>query len=314
MEKMARGVPADPADLNDGYDDDMEIADIARLLVSRWKLLVLGPLGAGVLALCITFLIPPTYTASRTFMPPQQAQGAAASARAALGSLAGLAGGMTPAAYLLAASFQRESVGVSLQENLAKTRRDTETELVRESTTQRVSTSEEAAEALARTTANSRLIERLRSLQPAARLVFQRAPEVAERPDMRLEDGDRLSVPPKPSTVGVFGSVFNTGRYLYRSTRTVGDSLRLAGRTKGAGEAGVFVVRVNGQVVSSLQRARWSWFNRGNQIASVRADPGATVFVSEEFNKLRLIQAAKDWKRIMYQFGIGIAGITALTR
>ena len=93
MEKMARGVPADPEDLDDGYDNDTDFADIAKLLVSRWKLLVLGPLGAGVLAVGMTYLIPPTYTASTTFMPPQQAQGAAASALAALGPLAGLAGG-----------------------------------------------------------------------------------------------------------------------------------------------------------------------------------------------------------------------------
>lgn len=93
VEKIARGVVANPADLNDGYDDDLDTADMAKLLVSRWKLLVLGPLGAGVLAIGITYLIPPTYTASTTFMPPQQAQGAAASALASLGSLAGLAGG-----------------------------------------------------------------------------------------------------------------------------------------------------------------------------------------------------------------------------
>ena len=45
------------------------------------------------LALGIASLIPPTFTASTTFMPPQQTQGAAASALASLGSLAGLAGG-----------------------------------------------------------------------------------------------------------------------------------------------------------------------------------------------------------------------------
>jgi uncharacterized protein involved in exopolysaccharide biosynthesis len=77
----------------DDNDTGLTIVDIATLFMSRWKLLVLAPLGAGVLALGITYLIAPTYTASTTFMPPQQAQGAAASALASLGSLAGLAGG-----------------------------------------------------------------------------------------------------------------------------------------------------------------------------------------------------------------------------
>jgi hypothetical protein len=274
VNQITRGSATTGSGSSYGDDDGIAIVDIARLLVSRWKLLVLGPLTAGLLALGIAYLIPPIYTASTTFMPPQQTQGTAASALASLESLAGLAGGLTPAAYVFAANFQRESVGVSLQENLDKTRRDTGTELVRESTTQRVSTSEEAAEALARTTANSRLIERLRSLQPAARLVFQRAPEVTERPDMRLEDGDRLSVPPKPSTVGVSGSVF--------------------------------IVRVNGQVVSSRQQASGSWFSRGKQISGTRAKPCDTALVPKDSNKTTFLQATKDWTYVIFQFGVRV--------
>jgi uncharacterized protein involved in exopolysaccharide biosynthesis len=46
----------------------------------------------GVVALGISFLIPPTYTAKTQFLPPQQQQSAAASMLASLGSLGGLAG------------------------------------------------------------------------------------------------------------------------------------------------------------------------------------------------------------------------------
>lgn len=46
----------------------------------------------GLLALGISFLIPPTYTAKTQFLPPQQQQSAAASMLASLGSLGGLAG------------------------------------------------------------------------------------------------------------------------------------------------------------------------------------------------------------------------------
>ena len=54
--------------------------------------MVCGPLGAGLLALGITYVIAPRFTATTTFMPPQQMQGAAASALASLGPLASLAG------------------------------------------------------------------------------------------------------------------------------------------------------------------------------------------------------------------------------
>ena len=225
------------------------------------------------------------------------------------------AGGLTPIAYLFAANFQRDSVRASQQENLDRALRDIETEIVRASTTQRVSSSEEAAAASAKSVANTRLIEKMRTLQPTGRIVFQLAPDATDLPDIRLEDGDRLMVPPKPTTVGVFGSVFNAASYLYSAQRTIDDYLRLAGgATKGADEGSVFVVRVNGQVTSSRQQRSTSWFSRGNQIAGLPAEPGDTVFVPEELDKSTFIQSAKDWTQILYQFGIGLAGINLLIR
>ena len=69
------------------------IADALAALRRRLPLLILGPLAAGLASLGVTALIAPTFTASTTFMPPQQAQSAAASALASLGPLASLAGG-----------------------------------------------------------------------------------------------------------------------------------------------------------------------------------------------------------------------------
>lgn len=68
-------------------------------LAENWKLLVFGPLLVAILAFGFTYVIPPTYTARTTFLPPQQQQSAAVSALASLGALSGLAGvtGRTPA-------------------------------------------------------------------------------------------------------------------------------------------------------------------------------------------------------------------------
>ena len=222
------------------------------------------------------------------------------------------AGGLTSSAYLYAANFTRESVRLSQQENFDRALRDMETELVRASTTQRVASSEEAATSAVRSAANTRLIEKLRSLQPTGRVVFQLNPQAAELPDILLEDGDRLIVPPQPTTVGVFGSVFNSGTYLFAASRSIGDYLRLAGgATKGADEGSAFVVRANGQVVSSRQQAS-TWFGRANQIAGIRAEPGDTVFVPEELDKSTFIQNAKDWTQILYQLGIGLASFKVI--
>ena len=73
-------------------DDEISLLDLLQTIVDNLRLLVLGPLAAGLAALGISFLIPPTYTAKTQFLPPQQQQSAAASMLASLGSLGGLAG------------------------------------------------------------------------------------------------------------------------------------------------------------------------------------------------------------------------------
>ena len=79
-------------DLAEDEDSGISISEVVSVLREHLKLLVMAPLAAGLLAMGITMLIPPTFTAVTTFMPPQQAQSGAASALASLGSLAGLAG------------------------------------------------------------------------------------------------------------------------------------------------------------------------------------------------------------------------------
>ncbi len=80
-------------DLAEDDDTGMSLGEIWVALRAHLKLLTIGPLAAGLLALGVTYLIAPTFTAVTTFMPPQQAQSSAATALASLGSLAGLAGG-----------------------------------------------------------------------------------------------------------------------------------------------------------------------------------------------------------------------------
>jgi uncharacterized protein involved in exopolysaccharide biosynthesis len=73
-------------------DDDISLLDLLQTIVDNLRLLVLGPLAVGVLALGISFAIAPTYTAKTQFLPPQAQQSAAAGLLASLGGLGGLAG------------------------------------------------------------------------------------------------------------------------------------------------------------------------------------------------------------------------------
>jgi len=137
-------------------------------------------------------------------------------------------------------------------------------------------------------------------------------PDAADLADLALEDGDRIYIPPRPTTVGIFGSVFNAASYLYSPERTIGDYLRLAGGpTKGADEASIFVVRANGNVVSERQAAG---LFRSSEIAQLPSEPGDTVFVPEQMDKTTFLQAAKDWTQVLFQFGLGVAGIKSAVR
>lgn len=216
------------------------------------------------------------------------------------------AGGYTPAAYVFAAELMRESVQRTQQENYDRALRDLETDLARTAGTQRVAGSEEAGSQAARTAANDRLIARLRALRPSGRIVLDMPIDATEMPDLALEDGDRIFIPPRPNTVGVFGSVYNAATYLHQPGRRLDDYLRLAGGpTKGADDGSVFVVRANGHVISEQQDSRW--FRRGNAVSELAAEPGDTIFVPEEMDKTTFLQRAKDWTQVLYQLGIGLA-------
>jgi protein involved in polysaccharide export with SLBB domain len=221
------------------------------------------------------------------------------------------AGGLTASAYVFGTEFNRESVRITQQENYDRALRDLETEMTRAATTTRASTADEAAAQQARGANVTRLVERLRAIRPNGRIVLQLPPESRDLPNLALEDGDRIYVPPRSTTVGVFGSVFNGGSYLYNDGRSVEDYLRLAGGpTRGADSQSTFVIRANGTVVSGRQ-VNSGWFG-GDNLQGVAAQPGDTIFVPEEVNKTTLVQNLKDWTQILSQFGLGIAAIKTL--
>ena len=86
-EEQLNTVAAEPA------DDEISLLDLALLFAENIKLLILVPLGAGLVALGVGFLITPTYTAVARILPPQQPQSTAAAFAAQFGALAGLVGG-----------------------------------------------------------------------------------------------------------------------------------------------------------------------------------------------------------------------------
>jgi tyrosine-protein kinase Etk/Wzc len=74
-------------------DSEFGFLDVALVVAKHLKLLVFGPLLVGLIALGVSFLVKPTFSARAVVLPPQPQQSSAAAALQNLGALAGLAGG-----------------------------------------------------------------------------------------------------------------------------------------------------------------------------------------------------------------------------
>lgn len=217
------------------------------------------------------------------------------------------AGGPTEAAYVYGAELRRERVRRTQETNFERALQELEAEAARIATGRQLEdgTSPAAAEAAAR-----QFISRLRARRPDGRVVLELTPESSELPELALEDGDQLRLPPRGQSVGVFGSVYNSGSFIHPGRRTLGDFLQRAGGPTSAAEyEGVFVVRANGSVLSARQGGR---FNGVDRFEAMAALPGDTIFVPEKLQRVTFVQGAKDWTQILYQFGLGVAALLAI--
>lgn len=223
------------------------------------------------------------------------------------------AGGLTPAAFIYGSELSRESVRVAQQAQYDRALRDLEGEFARVMVKPRATTTpDDPTTQSNRGQASGRLIDRLRGVKLTGRIVMQISPTANNLPELAVEDGDRLTVPARPTTVGVFGSVYNTGSYVYSQGASVDDMLRLAGGpTRGADAGSAFVIRANGNVVSSRQQSS-GWFSSGTGLSAVGAQPGDTIYVPEDLTKVTFSQEAKEWTQILYQFGLGAAALNSL--
>jgi len=220
-------------------------------------------------------------------------------------------GGLTPGAYLFGAEFTRESTRAQQQKNYEETlnRLEREAEQQAAERARNVLSPEEAQSLTAQATAQKSVIARLRQLRPTGRIVLElpEQAEVKDLPQIVLEDGDRLYVPPQPAMVNVYGSVFTEASFLYKPQRTVAEYLEHAGGpTKRADESQIFVLRADGSVASTER----SWF--GLRLSVAKVMPGDTIVVPEDFERTSFTKNLKDWTQILYQFGLGVAAIKIL--
>ncbi|KGF81368.1 polysaccharide export protein [Massilia sp. JS1662] len=234
------------------------------------------------------------------------------------------AGGPTSNAYLFGTAFYRETVRKEQEANLQRAADRFEAQVRSEQSTQAANlrglSPTDAAAATAQFEAERRISEeriaRFRKLQPTGRIAFGMDPSdrsFAHLPQVKLQNGDRLVVPSKPAFVNVFGAVNVEASPLWKPNTRVNDYLKLAGTAVDADVDNVFVLRVDGTVVSSESQG-WLF----GKIGGVEVMPGDTIVVPEKLDKQtpwsKFMQGARDWTQIFANFGLGAAAIQTLRK
>lgn len=237
-----------------------------------------------------------------------------------LHSLLARAGGPTMNAYLYGTAFYRDQVRKEQEANLEKAALRLESQLRSQQSKaaanvrSTVDTATAEMRAQAEIVSAREAIARLRSLKPTGRIAFGLDPKessFSHLPLLKLENGDRLVVPPKVDFVHVFGAVDTESSSLWRPNGRVNDYLKSVGMTPDADKDNIFILRVDGSVVS---RNSGAWFFGG--FGGVEVMPGDSIVVPEKFDKetgwTKFMQGTKEWAQIFANFGLGAAAIRTL--
>lgn len=228
-------------------------------------------------------------------------------------------GGFTPQAYVYGLEFSREETRRrqrdSLAAAIARLEAAAATQAARDAANRRDEVSAASTAAVSSAVSQAQLA-RLARLEPNGRIALELAPGVKNLdalPDVPLDHADRISVPTRPAFVTVAGAVANSNAFLWKTGRTAGDYMKLAGVEESADTSNTFILRADGTINSAAGKGGfWS----SNPIESEALQPGDAVIVPNQLDfetwGRALVRNLKDWTQIFAQFGLGIAAINSL--
>ena len=236
-----------------------------------------------------------------------------------LKSLIQQAGGTTPEAYLFATGLFREEVKKSQQRNMEKLLRKMEAEssAAVAQITQSGGASSDLAALQAKVQsvqqAQRQSLDRFRMLKPEGRISLGINPaenvSLENFPSLRLENGDRINIPPRPDFIQIFGSVNTESALVYKVGLTVKEYIALAGVGGSAEVNSAILVRADGSAMTN--QSYW-----GNDVLSAKVLPGDSIVIPEKFDResgwSQTVRNAKDFTQVLYQLGLGAAAIKTL--
>jgi polysaccharide biosynthesis/export protein len=232
-----------------------------------------------------------------------------------LTSLIKRAGGASDQAYFFGTRFMRTSAKKLEEQRLKQATDRIEQDYLRRLArrSQNVVQTEDAINSGAEMEAVRSLIAKLRNYKAEGRVTLDfkgRAAKFDDLPNLVLEDGDSIVIPAKSSTVTITGAVVQEGSMLWKQGGDLQHYIERAGGTRNhADDGGTVVLRADGSVRSAKAT---SWGGFGPNPVGTDINPGDTIFVPEDTERVSKTRTLRDWTSILYQFGIGATALKIL--
>ena len=217
-------------------------------------------------------------------------------------------GGPTEIGYVYGTKLNRESVRIQQQQKIDEVvdryEKDIET-----AAKQRLNGQNDPAQAAliaSELEAQRKITSKLRTVKSEGRIILtlrDYKATINDLPEVSLKDGDTVYIPERPGTVDVIGAVYQQNAFIYQPDRRVNYYLTLAGGASSTGDK------------SELYRICADGTVRSNRTSGLggRVNPGDAIVVPEKIQRGQtFMQNLKDWTSILYQFGLGAAGLATL--
>ena len=227
-----------------------------------------------------------------------------------LQSVVRMSGGLTSHSYLYASKFTRLSVRRTQEDQLRQSSEQMQRELMARYASASPVQGQTGADQQAELALQRSVIAELAAIKPTGRVVLQIKPTAStleDIPELPLEDGDTLYVPPRLSTVQVTGAVYNTNAFRYQEGKRLTDYLNSAGGpTRQADKKRVFVIRADGTVISKQGASHFH-----EKFENLKLLPGDAIVMPEKI-KTPGSRALQDTVQIISQGAITAAALSTI--
>jgi hypothetical protein len=215
-----------------------------------------------------------------------------------------MAGGLTSRAFVYGTEFSRDSVRAQQRKGFLEA--VNQMEMVLAAAPLGGDRLIDATERQSQITSAHAFIQKLRQNEPDGRMVLNLDVNATHLPDqLAMENNDRLVIPARIDTVGVFGAVYRPASFLLNDSNgkmRVRDYVQEAGGgIRGADNPRIFVVHANGSITTAKRGAM-----------NARVIPGDAIFVPIKTQANSTLAKIRDIATIFLGFGVTAAAIASV--